>query len=149
MEVRKAIADSYLAQGLTDESVSRLHGIAELRRFRDGQFIMEQFDENRDLMLLKEGAAEILAVTGEPIGEIHPGSVFGEIALIDGKPRAATVVSRGESEVVVFPEMPLRELLRSDPVMMNVALMNLCRTLCARLRSSNQYMAVLLSLQQE
>lgn len=134
---------------MTDGFIDKLRSIASIRRAVEGESIMEQFEDDRDLMLLMSGQAEILAVTGEPIGEIHPGNIFGEIAMIDGRPRAATVRCVTDCEILVFPEVPLRELLRSDLEMMNVALMNLCRTLCARLRSSNQYMAVLLSLQQD
>ncbi len=146
MDIRATIENNYLADGMPASFIDMLASLATVRRFLDGEPIVHQFDTGCDLMLLKFGWAKILAVTGEEIGEIHPGMPFGEMALIDGRPRAATVLSVGSTEVVFLDGEGVKRLFRAKPRMANIALNNLCRVLCHRLRSSNQHMAVLLTL---
>lgn len=146
MDLKEAIRSSYLAQGLTDPQLESLYELAEWRSFGEGDEILRQFDESRDLMILASGVAHIMTVVGEPIGLIKPGMPMGEISFLDSKPRSGTVRAQEQCDVVVFAAEPLMELLVSSPDMAARCLWNISRVLCARLRTANQNLAALMAL---
>jgi CRP-like cAMP-binding protein len=146
MDVKDAIRESYLAQGFTEEQLEQLYAIAELHAYSDGEPILRQFDENKDLLILASGRANILTVIGEPIGVVKAGMPLGEMSFLDDKPRSVSVVSSGPSEAVILPAEALRQILRDRPDIMLIALLNISRVLCARLRTANNNIAALMAL---
>lgn len=149
LDLEGVISHSYLAQGLSPEFVNRLVGISELRTIREGEPIVRADEETFDLMLLIEGEGRILTVTDEFIGTIRAGMPFGEIAFLDHKPRSSAVVAgAGGATIVLWPETDLRALLAEDPASATVALHNLCRVLCERLRRANQQISALLAVEE-
>lgn len=146
MNVKDAIRESYLAQGFTEEQLEKLYAIALRRSYADGEPILRQFDDNKDLLILASGQASILTVIGEPIGVVKAGMPLGEMSFLDDKPRSVSVVSSGPCEAVILPAEPLRQILRDRPDIMLSALLNISRVLCARLRAANNNIAALLAL---
>lgn len=128
---------SYLADGLTDEDVDRIVEIAEEVRYGDGQEVVRRSDPNGDLYLVLEGLTVIESERGQVIAKIGAGKVLGEIALIDDKPRSATVVSVGDSRLALIPEGKLKQLMADRPEMAIQLLKNIGRTLAERLREAN------------
>jgi CRP/FNR family cyclic AMP-dependent transcriptional regulator len=146
MSVEDAIKDSYIAQGLSEQQLRKLYGIAHFRTYSDGETMLRQFDTCQDLMILASGKAQIMAVVGEPIGQVRAGMPLGEISFIDDRPRSVSVVSMGVSEAVVLPAEDLRAVLDENPDMEIILLRNLSRVLCARLRSANNNIAALMAI---
>lgn len=146
MNVEDAIRDSYLARGLEEEQLQQLFAIAEIRTYSDGEPIVRQFDNTKDLLILASGRANILTVVGEPIGSIKPGMPVGEMSFLDDKPRSVSVVSCGTSEVVVLPAEPLRGIFTNRPDIALQAVLNISRILCARLRAANNNIAALMAI---
>ncbi|MCH7945970.1 MAG: cyclic nucleotide-binding domain-containing protein, partial [Armatimonadetes bacterium] len=87
--------------------------------------------------IVLRGLAQIKTFSGDTIAEVGPGSVLGEVSLIDQEPRSATVVSSGDSVVAVIPADKLRLMMRHDMGMRCVMLENLARLICQRLRTAN------------
>jgi CRP-like cAMP-binding protein len=75
--------------------------------------------------------------SGETLGECGPGSIVGEMALVDDQPRSANVVSVGKSKIASIPGDKLWVLLDGDPTLARTLLHNLCRVLSMRLRTAN------------
>ncbi|MBI1333156.1 MAG: cyclic nucleotide-binding domain-containing protein [Armatimonadetes bacterium] len=148
MDVKRIIAESYLAAGFTDEFMDRVAAISEIRQFGDGDSIVHEDDETADLMILAEGKAEIVRITGDTIAYIKPNMPFGEVAFLDHKRRSSSVIAKGDCKVVVIPEEPLREMLRAEPEMAVRALINLSSLLCERLRKANQQIAALNAIEE-
>jgi len=146
--IETAIRNSYLAEGMSEEQLTPLYRLAHSECFEAGETIVLQFDTQYDLMILASGSADILTVVGEPIGLLKPHMPFGEVSLIDEKPRSATIVARERCEVVVLPASSLMSLLVERPDIANRALVNLCRVLCARLRSANLQLAAMMAMEE-
>lgn len=128
---------SYLAEGLTDEDVDCIVAIAEEVLYGDGQEVVRRSDPNGDLYLVLEGLTVIESERGQVIAKIGAGKVLGEIALIDDKPRSATVVSVGNTRLALIPEDKLKLLMANRPEMAIQLLKNIGRTLAERLREAN------------
>lgn len=147
-DLHLAIAESYIAKGLSDAFVDRLVSISEVREIPEGEPIVAANEETFDLMLLVSGEGRILTVTDEFLGTIKAGMPFGEIAFLDRKPRSSAVIASIPTTVILWPEAQLRTLFEEDPRSASIALHNLCRVLCARLRSANQQIAALLAVEE-
>ena len=148
MDVRRIIADSYLAAGFTDEFTDKLASISTRLQFKSGEYMMRDDDDSRDLMILAEGRAEVRTQAEDVIGYLKSPMPFGEVAFLDGKRRSGSVVAVEDCTVVQIPEQALRDLLRAEPAMAVRALMNLSQILCDRLRKANQQIAALNAIEE-
>ena len=148
MDVRRIIADSYLAAGFTEEFTDKLASISTRMQFKSGEYMMRDDDDSRDLMILAEGRAEVRTQAEDVIGYLKSPMPFGEVAFLDGKRRSGSVVAVADCTVVQIPEQALRDLLRAEPVMAVRALMNLSQILCDRLRKANQQIAALNAIEE-
>ena len=70
--------------------------------------------------------------TGRRNVPLRPGDFFGEMALLDGAPRTATVEATSEVEVMLIPRSAFRKMLRSEPAIA----VKMLETLAARLRAT-------------
>ena len=146
MGLKETIRESYLTQGFKEEHLEALYGISEFRSFEDGDVMVRQFDECRDLYILASGRAHILTMLGDPIGVVKPGMPVGEISFLDGKTRSVSVISVGPSEAVVIPYDKAWDLMQLMPEMELIMLRNISRLLCARIRGANKNIAALLAI---
>ncbi|MCW5933623.1 MAG: cyclic nucleotide-binding domain-containing protein [Fimbriimonadia bacterium] len=137
MNVAEAIKKSYLVKGMSEEDKNQLVELAQVKKFFSGDVMIRQFDRNNDLIVVLQGSARVRTISGDVIAELGPGSVIGEISLIDEQPRSATVVSSGETTVAVIPSSDLRALIEESPYFGIALLRNLAKHICAHLRLAN------------
>jgi CRP-like cAMP-binding protein len=67
-----------------------------------------------EFLVLIEGEADVVR-KGRVVNELGPGDFIGEIALVSGKPRTATVRTRGPARVLVVTASGFRVLMRDVP----------------------------------
>jgi CRP-like cAMP-binding protein len=67
-----------------------------------------------EFMILVEGEADVVS-KGRIVNELGPGDFIGEIALVSGKPRTATVRTRGPSRILVLTASGFRALMHDVP----------------------------------
>ena len=67
-----------------------------------------------EFLVLVEGEADVVR-QGEVVNELGPGDFIGEIALVTGKPRTATVRTRGPSRILVMTASGFRALMHDVP----------------------------------
>src|SRR5688572_18138191 len=135
MELEEAIA-STLAKGLEEDELWRITELATERTYEGGDTLVRQFDRDSDLIIILEGSAKVTTFGDELIAELGPGSIVGEISLVDERPRSATVRSANGATAAVIPSGALRELLEDEPAIAAVVYRNIAQTLCSRLRVS-------------
>jgi len=137
LDLATAIKHNYLLHGLTKDQIETVASIAYVKEFNGGDTMLRQFAKDSDVMILLEGKARINTFSGDLIAEAGPGSVIGEVSLIDDKPRSATVVAMAGCKVARIPGEALHKLMVDSPEVARVLLLNVGRILCSRLRAAN------------
>ena len=108
---------SPLFEGLSDEELNRLIGMAEPVTLRAGDILIKQGDAGDAAYVIISGEFEIQKQTGQSLIKIdvrNPGDVVGEMALLSRAPRNATVISKTDSETLRIPQEAFEELLLSS-----------------------------------
>jgi hypothetical protein len=77
-------------------------GRPEFRRLRRGQTLVEQGEAGDELYLLFDGML-VVEVDGKGIAEVGPGSILGEMAVLSGGRRTATLRARTDCRIAVVP----------------------------------------------
>ncbi len=134
------LENNYLLKGLQSSQVQAVAALAEVTSHDGGVTIVRQFAQDADVMILLEGKARINTFSGDLIAEAGPGSVIGEMSLIDDQPRSATVVTMGQTKVARIKSKLLWALMEEEPGIAKVLLLNISRILAARLRAANVHL---------
>jgi CRP/FNR family cyclic AMP-dependent transcriptional regulator len=136
-DLTKALRYNYIFRGLSRDVIAGIAALADIRGYRGGDIIVRQYERNSDLIIILEGTARIKSVDEETIAEFGPGSIVGEIALIDDEPRSATVTAVGEVRAAIIPSKQLHAVMDMDPEIGKVIMTNIARVLCRRMRTMN------------
>jgi len=94
----------------------------------EGTTLIEEGEEGDALFVILEGAATVRR-KGVDVATVGAGSWFGELALLDGEPRSATVVATAPTTVAVLGVRLFRTLLREFPDMTSAILAGLASDL--------------------
>ena len=104
--------------GLTPADLAEVLPMAQLMEVKPGQPIMTEGDEGDDLFIIRSGSMVVeKSVGGKQVflSYVPAGSYSGEMALLDGGRRTATVKAAIRSQVVRLPGEPFRRLLAKKP----------------------------------
>ncbi len=110
----RALAKVPVFAGCSDDEMREIAGVAHLVRFDDGAVILPEGEEGLGFYLLLAGEASVRQSETE-INRLRAGDFFGEIALIEGRPRTASVVSVGTSVCLGILRSDFRPLLVRHP----------------------------------
>jgi CRP/FNR family cyclic AMP-dependent transcriptional regulator len=98
-----------------------------------GTVLARQGARGLEFLLIVEGSARVER-DGEVIAHLGPGDFFGEMSLIDGKPRSATVIADSPVFLLVVDVRSFGRLLETVPGLSNKVM----ATLCERLRAADE-----------
>ncbi|MCU1450968.1 MAG: uncharacterized protein JWP02_3138 [Acidimicrobiales bacterium] len=98
--------------------------------FAPGQAITEEGERGGRFYVLLDGEADVL-VGDDVVNRLKGGDSFGEVSLIDGQPRSATVVARTLVRTLSLSSWNFRPLLREHPSIGEAILLEMCRRLRA------------------
>ncbi len=96
---------------------------AELRKIRSsldevrvpaGKLLVEEGRIGQEFFIIVEGRAAVTR-NGRKVATLGEGSHFGELALLDRRPRSASVISETEMDVLVMSQRQFNGLLESVP----------------------------------
>ncbi|MBM2811666.1 MAG: Na Ca ex protein [Chloroflexi bacterium] len=82
-----------------------------------GTRIFSQGEPGDALYLIKDGTARITLDDGTVVGAAQPGDVFGEMALLTGEPRSATVVAETDLSLLRVAREAFDEVVRTSPAL--------------------------------
>ncbi len=108
-----------LFRQLSAPELSALRRIAKETSFPAGQVIFKEGDHGDGVYLVRDGRIEISAAVTQNsrsvLSRVEPGEAFGEMAVLETKPRSATATALTASTVYFIPREPLLQLLERSP----------------------------------
>jgi CRP-like cAMP-binding protein len=115
----QALGGVQLFAGLSDAEKADIAERLQYAPFARGDVITKQGNQAHWLYILAFGEAEVLyePPAGAPrvIGAVHAGEFFGEMALLSGDARSATVVAKTDVECYRLDRASFQELLSARP----------------------------------
>src|SRR4029079_144986 len=106
-----------------DEMVTVIQGL-KLHSFEAGEIIIGEGEPGESLYMLSAGRVKAFkrnaAGRNALLGEMSEGAFFGEISVLTGQPRTATVVAATACELLELDRGTLEEITRTHPHVMDV-----------------------------
>ncbi len=113
-DTARALAKVSLFAGCSDDDIRDIAAIAHLLSFEDGSVIVPEGEEGQGFYLIMSGEAAVVR-RGKEISRLSAGQFFGEIALIEGTPRTASVIAVGSVVCLGILRADFRPLLIRQP----------------------------------
>jgi CRP-like cAMP-binding protein len=88
--------------------------LAQIAALADELHLPKEGAGGAEFLVLVEGEADVVR-KGRVVNELGPGDFIGEIALVSGKPRTATVKTRGPARLLVLTAAGFRALMHDVP----------------------------------
>ena len=121
-----------LFSSCSKRELAAIANVAKPTEFGPGHEICREGETGIGLHVLTEGQAKV-TIGGRTRRRLQPGAFFGEIALLDGGPRSATVVTETHARALSIPVWSFRKVLKDNPELTVKMLEETCR----RLRASD------------
>lgn len=113
------IEECELFSGLDPAALAIVRQAVQQRRYLAGQEIFSEGDPGDGLYVIGDGAVEIYGLVAEAhrcsLARYGPGDFFGELALVDEKPRSATAVALRDTTLFFIPRNVMLGLLERLP----------------------------------
>lgn len=105
-----------LFAGLDDKYVDLLVPSCNQKTFAAGDMLVEEGKEGIGLVVIASGKVKV--VKGEAqteVGTHGPGEFIGEMAVLDGAPRSASVIAVEETECLILPSWVFNAAMKEHP----------------------------------
>lgn len=108
-----------MLSGLSDAELNAIASIAQRKRYAPHEIVVQQADAGGELFVIIAG--HLKAVSSGADGKdnalsiMGPGEVFGEISLLDGFPRSATIEALDRCELLIIRRDPFLRFLEGSP----------------------------------
>ena len=120
-----------LLKDVPPEALGQLARCLRRRTFHRGEVIFHQGDPGDTMHLVRSGRVKVVlpAETGDEavLAIIGPGDCFGELAVIDGGPRSASVVAMEQVETLMLGRQDFLSFFRSNMAAAEQLVVNLAR----------------------
>jgi CRP-like cAMP-binding protein len=113
-DLARHLAEVPLFSKCTKRELATIARHAETTVLEDGVLLTTEGEPGDAFFVILSGHASVQR-GGKPVAELGAGDWFGELALLDGRPRSATVTAVGDVEVAVLGVRMFRTLLREVP----------------------------------
>jgi len=126
---REAMARVPLFASLSPRQLRRLADLTEEQRYMAGATIVREGETGDTFYVILEGEAKVVRGKGRVLNHLYPGDFFGEISLLDGGPRTASVVSATPLTMLALSRDAFLRLLRQEPAVATKLLQHAARLL--------------------
>lgn len=127
-------------QGMDHDALARLAGVLEEKEFADGETVFAEDDPGDSMFFIAQGCVRI-EKRAQTVGALHKtlalldaGDYFGEMALLDQKPRSAAAVSAGRTRLLRLSKPAFDEMQRTSQSAALSVLFAMIRTSSERIR---------------
>ncbi|MBF4762977.1 cyclic nucleotide-binding domain-containing protein [Nocardioides islandensis] len=130
-EIVQALSSTDLFAGVGKKALNAIAAQARVVNHPEGKDITEEGGGAAGFHLIRSGDVSV-TVHGQPRKDLGAGDYFGEISMIDGKPRSATVRAKTPVTTIALASWAFHPILDDHP---DVA-KQLLRVMCERLRAA-------------
>lgn len=88
------------------------------RSFPDGSMIMVEHEPGTELYIIQQGRVKITKVVNENevlLAVLNPGDIFGEMALLENKPRSASAIAHGNVATLAINKQNFEGMVQAQP----------------------------------
>ena len=128
-----------LLQGLDDHLLNRLASIVRVRSYQRRAYVILKGSVGDEMFFVLHGKLQVVDTSdnGREVGinMLETGDIFGELSLIDGEPRSASVIAVSESLLAFLPRGEALNLFFHNPLVAE----RMLRRLAQRLRDVSNY----------
>jgi small-conductance mechanosensitive channel/CRP-like cAMP-binding protein len=103
---------------MNDEQLETVLQNSQINRYGRGERLIQEGDEGDSMFIMLRGTAAVSIAkngAGVRVGVMRQGDCFGEISLLTGEPRSATVRAESDCEVLEVSKPVMAEVLRESP----------------------------------
>ncbi len=118
------------------------------RTYRAGEFVFKEGDIGREMFIIQEGQVKLIKkIRGERrvIETVGAGDFFGEMAILNSRPRSLTAEAASDVKLLIFPPETFEALVVSNTGLAH----RIIRTLAGRLQNADNHIENLLYLDVE
>jgi CRP-like cAMP-binding protein len=132
------LRSSELFENQPDEVIQAVCALGRVVEYGPGAVVVRQGDAGDRLYIVKSGVLEIVAARADggdatPVAYLGTGEVLGELALLTGSPRSATIRSPEHAELFTLDKALFLDLMETLPTFTR----SLCLLLARRLEATN------------
>lgn len=132
--------------GLDADTLRVLEAASRVRRYPRGQVLCGEGDPGDELLLLEAGQVKVSRFSSRGqetvLAEVEAPTAFGELALLDGAPRSATVTATSAVQVRYLGRRTVLTLVERDPKLA----ISMMQSMAAMVRATNERLSDVLSL---
>ncbi len=107
---------------LSDDQLDALLPRGRVVHFGSGETLIQQGDQGESMFILVDGEANVVVQrNGSPthVAALATGDCFGEMSLLTGERRSATVIAKSDCEVVEIGKAVIAQSLKENPDLLN------------------------------
>jgi CRP/FNR family transcriptional regulator, cyclic AMP receptor protein len=131
-----ALAAVPLFDGLSRRQLKQIADLADVASYMAGATLVKEGDLGDSFFVILTGEAKV-RVKGRTVNRAIPGDHFGEISLLDGGVRTASVVSETPLTVLLIERSSFQRLLKKDAALS----MHLLRSMARLVRRVDRSLA--------
>jgi hypothetical protein len=128
--------------GLGDGELRKIARLFVQKLYRPGEQVFARGDSGDEAFIVLRGKINIQLEKDSPaVAQLGDGKVFGELAFLDGSPRAAFAIASQPSILLVMKRTAFTDAVRREPNLGMVVMRNIAQDLAHKLRGVNEALA--------
>jgi CRP-like cAMP-binding protein len=113
---------------LSDRELRTVLRSAHAEQFPSGATVIREHEQGKGFFVVTDGTATVM-LDGTQLATLGPGSYFGEMAVIDGGPRTATIAAQTQVSTLVISPRAFTRLIDREPMIAQSIYLELSRRL--------------------
>lgn len=124
----KFLAGVPMFSGVSDRHLKAIGKVVDVIDVPANKVLCHQGDRGTEMFVVVDGSVKVIR-NKRKIADLGPGAVVGELAVIDGAERTATVTTTSETMLLVVPGRAFKGIIENEPRLGLVLLRNLSERL--------------------